>query len=147
MQKKQLIDLQKHFERFCNRLPVFGFNGAKHDIILIKSCLLPILVQERQIEPTFIKKANQFVSFAFGDVQLLDFMKFLCGATSLQSFLKSYKTEETKSFSPMKGSTIPTSSTENYLHTIPSVVNSVTLIPSKKMITTTLKNKLLVVHR
>ena len=28
MQKNQLIDLQGHFERYCNVLPVFGFNSA-----------------------------------------------------------------------------------------------------------------------
>ena len=61
---------------------------------------MPILVNERQIEPTVIKKANQFVSFKFGDVQLLDIMNFLGGATSLDSFLKAYKTEETKGFFP-----------------------------------------------
>ena len=61
---------------------------------------MPILVNERQIEPTLIKKANQVVSFKFGDVQLLDFLNFLGGATSLDSFLKAYKTEETKSFFP-----------------------------------------------
>ena len=27
-QKNQLIDLQEHFERYCNVLPVFGFNSA-----------------------------------------------------------------------------------------------------------------------
>ena len=100
MQKNHPIDLQEHFERFCNTLPVFGFNSAKYDINLIKSHLLPILINERQIEPTVIKKANQFVSFKFGDVQLLDIMNFLGGATSLDSFLKAYKTEETKGFFP-----------------------------------------------
>ena len=99
MQKNHLIDLQEHFERYCNTLPVFDFNSAKYDINLIKY-LLPILVNERQIEPTVIKKANQFVSFKFGDVQLLDTMNFLGGATSLDSFLKAYKTEETKRFFP-----------------------------------------------
>ena len=88
MQKNQLIDLQEHFERYCNTLPVFGFNSAKYDNNLIKSYLLPLLVNERQIEPTVIKKANQFVSFKFGDMQLLDIMIFLGGATSLDSFLK-----------------------------------------------------------
>ena len=29
MQKNQLIELQEHFERYCNVLPVFGFNSAK----------------------------------------------------------------------------------------------------------------------
>ena len=100
MQKNPLIDLQEHFERYCNVLPVFGFNSAKYDINLIKSYLLPILVNERDIEPTVIKKANQFVSFKFGDIQLLDIMNFLGGATSLDSFLKAYKTKETKGFFP-----------------------------------------------
>ena len=50
------------------------------------------------MEPTVIKKANQFVSFKLGDVQLLDIMNFLGGATSLDSFLKAYKTSETKGF-------------------------------------------------
>ena len=72
MQKNQLVDLQEHFERYCNVLPVFGFNSAKYYINLIKSYLLPILVNERDIEPTVIKKANQVVSFKFGDIQLLD---------------------------------------------------------------------------
>ena len=47
-----------------------------------------------------IRKANQFVSFKGGDVQLLDIMNFLGGATSLDSFLKAYKTSETKGFFP-----------------------------------------------
>ena len=71
MQKNQLIDLQEHFERYCNVLPVFGFNSSKYDINMIKSYLLPILVNEPDIEPIVIKKANQFVSFKFGDIQLL----------------------------------------------------------------------------
>ena len=100
MQKNQLIDLQEHFERYCIVLPVFGFNSAKYNINLIKSYLLPILVNERDIEPTVMKKANQFVSFKFGDIQSLDIMNFLGGATSLDSFLKAYKTKVTKGFFP-----------------------------------------------
>ena len=50
------------------------------------------------MEPIEIKKSNQFVSFIFGDVQLLDITNFLGGATSLDSFLKAYKTAETKGF-------------------------------------------------
>ena len=100
MQKNQLIDLQENFERYCNVLLVFGFNSAKYDINLIKSYSLPIVVNERDIEPTFLKKANQFVSSKFGDIQLLDIMNFLGGATSLHSLVKAYKTKETKGFFP-----------------------------------------------
>ena len=100
MQKNQLIELQEQLERYCNVIPVFGFNSAKYDINLIKSYLLPILINERIMEPTVIKKANQFVSFKSGDVQLLDIMNFLGGAKSLDSFLKGYKTSETKCLFP-----------------------------------------------
>ena len=36
MQKNQLIDLQEHFQRYCNVLPVFGFNSAKYEKNLSK---------------------------------------------------------------------------------------------------------------
>ena len=52
------------------------------------------------MELTVIKKANQFVPFKFGDVQLLDIMNFLGGATSLDSFLKACETAGTKNFFP-----------------------------------------------
>ena len=98
--KNQLIDLQESLERYCNVLPVFGFNSAKYDLNLMKSYLLPILLNERDIEPTVIKKANQFISFKFGDIQLLDIMNFLGGTRSLHSFLKAYKAAKTKRFLP-----------------------------------------------
>ena len=100
IQKNQLSDLQESLERYCNVLPVFGFNSAKYDLNLIKSCLLPILINEREIEPTVIKEAYQFISFKFGDIQLLNVSNFLGGATNHDSFLKEYKTSETKRFFP-----------------------------------------------
>ena len=87
MQKNQLIDLKDYFERYCNVSPVFGFNSAKNDFNLIKSYLLSILVNVRDVELTVLKKANQFVSFKFGDIQLLNIMNFPRGVTSLDSFL------------------------------------------------------------
>ena len=99
-QKNQLIELQEHLDLYCNVLPLFGFPSAKYDIILIKSYFLHILINERIMEPAVIKKANQFVFFKFGDVQLLDIMNFLGGATSLDSFLKAYETSKTKGLFP-----------------------------------------------
>ena len=66
----------------------------------MKAYLLPILVIERDIEPTVLQKANQFVSFKFGDIQLLDIMHCLGVATSFASFLKDFLTKETKGFFP-----------------------------------------------
>ena len=56
IQKNQLIDLQEHLQQYCSVLPVFGFNSAKCDFIFFKSYLLTILVNERDIKPTLIKK-------------------------------------------------------------------------------------------
>ena len=92
IKKNQLIDVQEFLERYCNVLPVFGFNSAKYALNLIIPYLLPILVNERDIELTVIKKVSQFISFKFADIQLLDIKKFLGGATSLDSFLKANKT-------------------------------------------------------
>ena len=100
MQKNLLLNLQQHFERYINTLPVFGFNSGKYDLNPIRSYLLPYIIHEWDIQPTVIKKANHFVSFMFGDVQFLDILNFLGGATSLDSFLKAYKTSETKGFFP-----------------------------------------------
>ena len=62
-QKNQLIELLEHLERYCNVLPVFGFNSAKYDINLIKSYLLPILIKERNMEPIVIKKSQPICVF------------------------------------------------------------------------------------
>ena len=62
--------------------------------------MLPILINGQDIEPGVIKKAKQYISFKFGDIQLLAIMNFVGGATSLDSFLKAYKTSETNSFFP-----------------------------------------------
>ena len=59
--KNQIFGIQDSLERYCNGLPVFGFNSAKYDLNLIKPYLLLILVNERDIEP--IRKANQFIAF------------------------------------------------------------------------------------
>ena len=98
IQKNQIFDLQKSLERYCNILPVLDFNRSKYDLNLIKSYLLPIPVNERDIEPIVIKKVNQFISYKFGDSHLLDILNFLGRATSLDSFLKAFKTSETKGF-------------------------------------------------
>ena len=60
----------------------------------------PIFVDDCDVEPTVIKKAHQFISFKFGDIQLLDIMKFLGGATDFNPPLKACKTSETRWFIP-----------------------------------------------
>ena len=80
----------------------FFFNSAEYDPNLLKSCLLPILVPERIIEPTIIKNASHFISFKIGDFQLLYKMNFLGGSTALDSFLNAKKHQRQKDSSPKK---------------------------------------------
>ena len=85
-------------ELICNILAVYGFNSANSDFNLVKSFLLPILVNERDIELTVITKTDQFILFKFGDIQLLDVMKIRGGATNLNPFSKANKTSDKKGF-------------------------------------------------
>ena len=73
-------------------------------------------MNEREIEPTVIKKTNQYISFKFGNVQFLDIMNFLGGATSLDSFLKAYKATETKGFFPYEWFDSPEKLTYPHFH-------------------------------
>ena len=100
IQKNQFIDLKQHLERYINTLPVFGFNSGRYDLNLIKTYLIPYLTRDKEQETSVIKKANDFISFKFGDLHFLDIMKFLGGATTLDSFPKAYKASETKGFFP-----------------------------------------------
>ena len=81
--------MMHNLERYTKTLSVFGFNSGRYDINLI-----PYFFNEKEIEPSATKKANDFVFFKFGDVQLLGIMKFLGGASTLDSFLKAYIASE-----------------------------------------------------
>ena len=63
IQQKQLLDLQRHFNNYVDTLPVFGFKIGKYDLNLIKAYIIPHLLNDRAIQPTVIKKANQFFFF------------------------------------------------------------------------------------
>ena len=78
----------------CCNLPVVGFNSGRCELNLIKSYQIPYLISDKEQEKPVIKKAKDFISFKFGDVQFLDLMKFL------DSLFKAYKASEMKGFFP-----------------------------------------------
>ena len=139
IQRKQRNDPQEHLERYFNVLPVFRFSSAEFDLNLINSCLLLVLVNERNIEPTVIQKTNQAISLKFGDIQLLDFMSFLGGACSLDSTLKTHKTSETKVFFPSKALITPTNRRiQNFPHMMLPTKNFAAVTPWKPITRTIL---------
>ena len=48
MQKNQLIDLKQILERYVYALPVLGFNSGRYDLNLIKSYLIPYLINKKR---------------------------------------------------------------------------------------------------
>ena len=65
------------------------------------------LVNEWGVEPKVIMKANQFVSFKFRDVPLIDKLHSLGRARRLDSFLNTHKRSETKCYFPCERSDDP----------------------------------------
>ena len=137
MQKNQLIDLEEHFERYCKTLPVFGFNNARLYINFIKSYLLPVLVNEQDIGPIVKKKSNNFVSFIFVKVPLLDILNFSEVPPILTHSRKLTRHERQKdSFHTSSLTTQINWTTKNFLHTKPSTTNfEVATLLKKSMLT------------
>ena len=88
------------FEGYCTTLPLCRFNSASYKNKLLKSYFISFLVNERDIEPIVIKKANQFVSLKIDNVHFFDILDPFGGATNLASLLKTLRSSETKSFFP-----------------------------------------------
>ena len=114
--KRDSLNLQESLDNYLSTFPVLGFNSAKYDLNLLKSYLIPFLIIEKGLQPRVIKQTNQFISFKFGNVQMLDIMKFIGGSTTLNSFLKAYESFKTKNYSPMNGSTVHQNLTMNNFH-------------------------------
>ena len=85
---------------FVTRCLSVNLTRQNKGINLIRSYLLPIFINGRDIEPVVIEKANKYNSFKFGDIQLLDIRNFLVGTASLESHLKAYRARETKRYIP-----------------------------------------------
>ena len=88
-------------ELYSNVLPVFVFNNAKYDLTLIKSYLFSIFVDEQDLEYTVIAKADQFISFMYGDNQLVDILNFHAGHQVLIPCWKLEVLPKPKVFSPI----------------------------------------------
>ena len=119
IKKYILLDLQDSIEEYISTFQVFGFNRSRHDLNLIESYFIRILFNEKISEPLVIKKITQFNSLKFGNVQLLNILNFIVGATPPVSFLKAYEASETKRCSPMNGSNVhQNTNTKDYHHTM-----------------------------
>ena len=77
---------------------VFRLGSTRYDMNFIKNYLIPLLVKKRRCWITCHQNAKQFASIKVDKVQLLHFLNFLRCAKNLDSFLKAYKSLETKEY-------------------------------------------------
>lgn len=90
--------LQQELERYCQQLPVLGFNSAKYDLNVLKAKLAKHL--KLDVNGFVIKRANAYSCISTEHFKFLDITSYLAAGASYDKFLKSYAKEESKSFFP-----------------------------------------------
>ena len=122
IQKNQLIYLPEQLQQTSNVLFVFGFNSANWDFNLIKLYSLPTLSDEIEIEPIVIKTPLHLVQTWC--CSAIGYIEFSWWSNYFDSFLKAYKTSETKNSSPTNRLiTLTKCRTQNFHRMTPSTVN------------------------
>ena len=136
LQKNKLIERQEHLERYCNVLPVSEFISAIFDINLIKSYLLPFLMNERNMEPTVIKKPSNMCLLNLVMLSVSVLWIFSVEQQALTRFLLKLIRQQKLKFSfPMNGSTVYKRwITVNFLLTMPFSAKFETWTPWKRTI-------------
>ena len=84
--RKRLHPLKKIYgimENYMTQVPVIGFNSAKYDLNLIKSCLAKHLNIHEDSSAFVVKKNNAYMCIATESLKFLDMSQFL-GASSEQ---------------------------------------------------------------
>ena len=119
---QRYVSLQYRFNRYKNSIPICGFNSSKYDILLDKEHLFKHLInvpeeevvdnegrnrkrkRDVQSDPEsqmhVIKKANAYMSISTPEFKFLDILSYLPAGSSLDSFLKAFKCNQSKSYFP-----------------------------------------------
>ena len=99
---KNLKELRKDFEAFCQQIPVLGYNSAKYDLNLIKEKLAKHLGMhlKNNGKKFVIKKNNAYMCIANSSLRFLDMLAYLPPNTSYDKFLQTFKVKTRKSFFP-----------------------------------------------
>ena len=98
---RQIVELSKDFEIYCEQIPILGFNSAKYDNNLIKGKLIKYLKLAQDKKAYTIKKNNTNLSTNNDKFKFLDITQYLpAGTCYSQFFLKSFKIKQAKGFLP-----------------------------------------------
>ena len=96
---KKVLALQSRFQKYCECVPVLGFNSSKYDLNLVKAKLCKHLrLAEAESQPFTVKKNNSYLTISTSSLQFLDISHYIAPGYSYSQFLKSYKASEKKGF-------------------------------------------------
>ena len=74
--------------KYCDQLPILGFNSQKYDIPLIRRYLPSSLARLDTIPDFVIKKTNSYMAVSTKKLKYLDLTNYLAAGTSLDSFYR-----------------------------------------------------------
>ena len=74
---RKFSQIKEEVSKYCDDLPVFGFNSSRYDLNLNKEFLLKILLIEQNCSPSVIRRSNSFIRMNFLGLQFLDILSFL----------------------------------------------------------------------
>ncbi|ULT87159.1 hypothetical protein L3Y34_006741 [Caenorhabditis briggsae] len=85
--------LKSKVQRYCEVIPIVGFNSSFYDINLISTPFIQEIMKRREldkIDPMVIKEGNRYKTIKTGQFQFLDQMSYVAAGTKLESFIKAY---------------------------------------------------------
>ena len=99
---KLLTKLQKDLTKFCDELPILGFNSARYDLNLIKTKMIRVLKQRqsKNKDSFIVKRNNSYVCISLNCFKFLDVSQYLAPGFSYSAFLKAYDCTQRKGFFP-----------------------------------------------
>ncbi len=97
----QIVDpkLQQKFEQYMMQLPVISFNGARYDLRVLKTHLIPVLVESDAVR-FVIKKGTSYMTISTDELKFLDAVYYVAPGYSLSKFILAYGGSQTKGYFP-----------------------------------------------
>lgn len=96
----KLKSLHASLLKYCDQLPILGFNSQKYDIPLIRRFLPSSLARLDTIPDFVIKKTNSYMAVSTKKLKYLDLTNYLAAGTSLDSFYRAYNVATPKGTFP-----------------------------------------------
>ena len=97
---KKMSSLLASLKKYCDQLPILGFNSQRYDIPLIRRYLPASLKRLDSLPQFVIKKTKSYMALGTKRLKYLDVVNYLAAGTSLNNFYKAFKVKTPKGCFP-----------------------------------------------